>query len=921
MMEICRFVLCLAILSQGVWSRRPFKSQQSPRETIKNYEVFTPAIKYGDQQASSFDLSIVTKTYNFTIRLAMNRQLLASTFTSKHFDSRGKEVITKGHPKCFYQGTVDGYPSWTVALSTCSGIRGSFGDMATKTSLFHIEPLGDNKNRTLDQPHVLFMEAEYENRTRTCGTSHDHNVKPEAIRKELHHLAEKSSTPLIVELVIVNDLAQYQKYGSDLQMTVNRAIDVTNGADSLYKAFGIRIVLVQVITWTSSNLISVVPDSGTTLANLQVYAPAVTIQHDVTMLLTGISLNSFVVGLAYVSGMCSSYSVNLVEDFGSLPAVASTTAHELGHLFSMQHDNINCSCAQPTGCIMSAVQGSVVPNQWSSCSVNSITKALSTTSLGSCLTNVPTTTVGVPKCGNGIVRETKRVTVGLPRSAQIHVAMLLHVSWLQEHSAMEEHVAATVVFSPMVPHVGHQMESVMWQRCALDAPPSVLWTQLAPDGTILWEWHWVLLAMVRVPQETANVKAFYGSAGGDGDSSCYNYNNTEEISMATVERDWIRTYAACIASPLSLLPSDGSITIWLVQNGTKCGTNQICLSSQCLPLTSLNTRACPMGSNGVVCSGNGVCTNRGNCSCKVGFTGSACGTVYTSAVCAAPTSSAITPASSTSSAIPAAATSSRPASTSLPISTRPNPTPGPASPSASRPASTSLPISTRPNSTPGPASPSASRPASTPLPISTRPNPTPGPASPSASRPASTSLPISTRPNPTPGPASPSASRPASTSLPISTRPNSTPGPASPSASRPASTSLPISTRPNSTPGPASRSASIPAATSSRPASTPLPISTRPKPTPGPASRSASIPAATSSRPASNPLPISTRPNSTPGPASPSASTVVTSFRILTSVTSTPVVTTIQADFHIPSTFQKAHIITRPCPSLLLSIS
>ena len=26
-----------------------------------------------------------------------------------------------------------------------------------------------------------------------AGTSHDHNVKPEAIRKELHHLAEKVS--------------------------------------------------------------------------------------------------------------------------------------------------------------------------------------------------------------------------------------------------------------------------------------------------------------------------------------------------------------------------------------------------------------------------------------------------------------------------------------------------------------------------------------------------------------------------------------------------------------------------------------------------------------------------------------------------------------------------------------------------------
>eukprot|EP00731_Ephydatia_muelleri_P029656 Em0021g179a len=520
--------------------------------------------------------------------------------------------LKRGHPKCFYQGTVDGYPSWTVALSTCSGIRGSFGDMATKTSLFHIEPLGDNKNRSLDQPHVLFMEAEYENRTRTCGTSHDHNVKPEAIRKELHHLAEKfrrqatgqSSTPLIVELVIINDLAQYQKYGSDLQMTVNRAIDVTNGADSLYKAFGIRIVLVQVITWTSSNLISVVPDSETTLANLQVYAPAGTIQHDVTMLLTGISLNSFVVGLAYVSGMCSSYSVNLVEDFGSLPAVASTTAHELGHLFSMQHDNsMMFSKAQPSSHPLMHLPFSSIPysqlqlctangmhhvssarlcSPWSSCSVNSITTALSTTSLGSCLTNV---LLVLPNVGMVSVRETKHVTVGLPRSAQIHVAMLLHVIWLQEHSAMEEHVAATVVFSPM---------------CPVD--------QLAQDGTSCGSGTGFCYNG-SCPTGDSQCKAFYGSAGGDGDSSCYNYNIRGDLH-GNCGPTGFSTYAACIARSFVVTPSDGSITnIWLVQNGTKCGTNQICLSSQCLPLTSLNTRACPVGSNGVVCSGNGVCTN------------------------------------------------------------------------------------------------------------------------------------------------------------------------------------------------------------------------------------------------------------------------------------------------------------------------
>ena len=101
----------------------------------------------------------------------------------------------------------------------------------------------------------------------------------------------------------------------------------------------------------------------------------------------------------------------------------------------------------------------------------------------------------------------------------------------------------------------------------------------------------------------------------------------------------------CQCRSFVLTPSDGSITNkWLVQNGTKCGTNQvhiiftfcsnvrietkqftflkrillvklallgtfclqICLSTQCLALTNLNLPSCPVGSNGLVCSGNGV---------------------------------------------------------------------------------------------------------------------------------------------------------------------------------------------------------------------------------------------------------------------------------------------------------------------------
>jgi hypothetical protein len=54
----------------------------------------------------------------------------------------------------------------------------------------------------------------------------------------------------------------------------------------------------------------------------------------------GADLNGNTVGRAFVGTMCSeSTSVGLSQDGrGSVDAVASTAAHELGHIFSMEHD-------------------------------------------------------------------------------------------------------------------------------------------------------------------------------------------------------------------------------------------------------------------------------------------------------------------------------------------------------------------------------------------------------------------------------------------------------------------------------------------------------------------------------------------------------------------------------------------------------
>ncbi|KAL5475659.1 hypothetical protein EMCRGX_G025502 [Ephydatia muelleri] len=632
----------MLLFSAGICARPQHRSRQAPAEIIKNYEVFTPVVEYNDKKAVSVGISIVSSTYNFTLRLSMNRHLLSPGFSSLSINGEGKETLTKGHANCFYQGEVDGHPTWTAALSTCNGLRGSFGNMAVKTELYHIEPLRDNvtKSLAMDQPHIIFLETEYRNRTRTCGTPHNHTVRPDILsRQELLQLKEKRQAAgnLIVELVIVNDFSQYQKYGSNLEITVNRALDVVNGADSLYKPLGIRIVLVQAITWSSGNKITVVSNSGTLLDNFRVYAPSVTTQHDVTMLLTGTNLDGNI-------------------DFGSLPAVSSTMAHEIGHLFSMQHDTATCSCSQSTGCIMGAVQGSMVPNKWSSCSTQYLSTALGANH-AHCLTNQPQSFVGSPVCGNGIREGNEICDCG---SAAECRDPCCNPSTCQLAAGAQCTSGACCSNCRFVAY-GTPAQQTNTSGMAPSCGSGIGYCY---NGSC--------------PTRDNQCKAFYGSAGGDGVSSCYSNYNTRGDLHGNCGPTGATTYAACSASnvlcgslqcantgtqfpALSIIgstqlgthgstdapcksfvltPSDGSITnIWLVQNGTKCGTNQICLSSQCLALTNLNLPSCPVGSNGLVCSGNGICTNTGTCICKVGFTGSLCNVAYTGPTCVAPSPS------------------------------------------------------------------------------------------------------------------------------------------------------------------------------------------------------------------------------------------------------------------------------------------
>ena len=117
--------------------------------------------------------------------------------------------------------------------------------------------------------------------------------------------------------------------------------------------------MVGVQTWNQQDLITVVSNPNALLDNFHAHLQLTTESFDSAMLITlvpsmshcktsifytyfsGIDLDGNTIGLAPIGAMCrGSISAGLTQDTGSsVASVASTAAHELGHIFNMGHDD------------------------------------------------------------------------------------------------------------------------------------------------------------------------------------------------------------------------------------------------------------------------------------------------------------------------------------------------------------------------------------------------------------------------------------------------------------------------------------------------------------------------------------------------------------------------------------------------------
>ncbi|XP_030253288.1 disintegrin and metalloproteinase domain-containing protein 19 [Sparus aurata] len=435
---LCLLVLlsCVeaAVSEGGVYNgENEQASLKSILEHVHSYEITRPTWLHPHRRRRSASkehpseavVQISAEGQELRLHLEKNEQLLAPGYQEIWYTPDGgrKSSSPASTGNCFYHGEVQGIEGSSVAVSTCSGLRGL---ISLNTSVSYlIEPLPAS---AVAQQHAVFRAESLHLPGGSCLHHHGNKEHEEGLNGFIHGMMspqsrrekrDLSQNMKYVELLIVADKAEYDKHGSSLDKTKLKLLEAANLVDKYYKPLNIRVALIGLEVWTSGDMISVSDNPHGTLAAFlswrrkQLHA----LPNDNAQLITGKGFQGTTIGLAPLKAMCSDYQSGGVNTDHSESAVgvAATMAHEMGHNFGMSHDSTGCcqARAEDGGCIMAAATGHPFPRVFNDCNLKELKSYLSSGG-GKCLFNMPNTRVmyGGQRCGNGYLEEGEECDCG-----------------------------------------------------------------------------------------------------------------------------------------------------------------------------------------------------------------------------------------------------------------------------------------------------------------------------------------------------------------------------------------------------------------------------------------------------------------------------------------------------------------------------
>ncbi|XP_048584529.1 uncharacterized protein LOC5514577 [Nematostella vectensis] len=430
------FNICLVLILASLYGTSDGATIKAKSEVIyprRHHErhdshILSTSTKNGHEDEASFSLNAFKR--NMIIDVKRNKKLIHPSFSLRHFEKDGSEVLSKvSADHCHYQGSIRGEPDSLVVLNTCNGLRGMVDD---GEQTFHIEPQNDPKKPGAHKMYVAPEEDPFKHGK--CG-NHDHEdndaydaLHPSAershvrrVRRELVSNIDEFYYEFLTtnetrynELLFVVDNLVYQRYNNDTQIVIDKIITLTNAVDAIYQRINIRLVIKHVEIWTDGDKMERQESGGAELGKFRDYLNAEirpNISADNAQFISHKGWIDGVIGMAWVFGMCGGNSAGVNRwDSGSVIGPWIVVAHEMGHNFGFSHDSGYCKCLTPRGCIMGGHKTRVAG--FSNCSMESLKNVND-----KCLYNVPTQAINA-QCGNGIREGDEECDCGSPEMCE-----------------------------------------------------------------------------------------------------------------------------------------------------------------------------------------------------------------------------------------------------------------------------------------------------------------------------------------------------------------------------------------------------------------------------------------------------------------------------------------------------------------------
>ncbi len=325
-------------------------------------------------------LEINDQTFSFNLRA---RDLRAPQYKLRAWTPTGVIEMPRSPNKTFYGFTHEGQYDVRITADEdfFSGLIVQAHDELYIEPAWHLIP-GAPKNE-----FVIYWSSDNLKKfnDESCGVheTQTHFTNPEDDHNDTQQHSNSNRACKVVQIALADDFPMFQEYGS-VNDVEDHNMAVINNVETNYDfefADDLQFLVVEIYVatspstdpWDDGNNINIVLDDFT------VWGPSgFSNTHDVGGLWSARNFNGDVIGLAWVSAVCTSVRYHVMEDFTSnAQFLRVLQAHEMGHNFAASHD------PQGSNTIMAPTINNT--NDWSTQSINQINNYINSIScLGPC---------------------------------------------------------------------------------------------------------------------------------------------------------------------------------------------------------------------------------------------------------------------------------------------------------------------------------------------------------------------------------------------------------------------------------------------------------------------------------------------------------------------------------------------------------